>query len=91
MHIIITGIHTEVGKTLASAVLTFLLQADYWKPLQSGSLENSDSHQVHRLSGATCHPEAYQLSYPLAATKQQSVKEFLFKITALSFLKQTNL
>ena len=67
MHIIIAGIHTEVGKTLGSTILTSLIQADYWKPIQSGSLEHSDSHQVHMLSGATCHPEAYRFSYPLAA------------------------
>ncbi|AHK63352.1 ATP-dependent dethiobiotin synthetase BioD [Chlamydia avium] len=66
MQIIIAGIHTEVGKTLASAILTSLLRADYWKPIQSGSLDNSDSHQVQKLSGATCHPEAYRFIHPLS-------------------------
>lgn len=38
-----------MGKTVAAAVLTEALQADYWKPIQAGDLENSDSHKVARL------------------------------------------
>jgi dethiobiotin synthetase len=32
----ITGIGTDVGKTLVSAILTEALQANYWKPVQCG-------------------------------------------------------
>ncbi len=32
--IFITGISTEVGKTIVSAIVTEALQADYWKPIQ---------------------------------------------------------
>lgn len=45
----VTGIGTEVGKTIASAILTEALEADYWKPIQAGDLDNSDSHKVKRL------------------------------------------
>ena len=45
----ITGISTEVGKTIVSAIVTEGLQADYWKPIQAGELENSDSHKVQNL------------------------------------------
>ena len=45
----VTGIGTEVGKTVASAILTEALEADYWKPIQAGDLDNSDSHKVERL------------------------------------------
>jgi len=45
----ITGISTEVGKTIVSAIVTEALQADYWKPIQAGELENSDSHKVRKL------------------------------------------
>jgi len=48
MKIFITGIGTDVGKTIASAIITEALQADYWKPVQAGDLENSDSHKVQR-------------------------------------------
>ena len=43
----ITGISTEVGKTIASAILVEALKADYWKPIQAGDLDNSDSHKIH--------------------------------------------
>ena len=47
--IFITGIGTEIGKTRVSAVLVEKLQADYWKPVQSGELENSDTMIVQKL------------------------------------------
>ena len=46
MKLFITGIGTEVGKTIASAIVTQALEADYWKPIQAGDLDNSDSHKV---------------------------------------------
>jgi len=46
MKLFITGISTEVGKTVASAIVTEALEADYWKPIQAGDLENSDSHKI---------------------------------------------
>jgi dethiobiotin synthetase len=45
----VTGIGTGVGKTLVSAVLTEALQADYWKPVQTGPLEDSDRIMVSSL------------------------------------------
>jgi dethiobiotin synthetase len=47
--IFITGIGTDVGKTIVSAIITESLQADYWKPIQAGELDNSDSHKVKEL------------------------------------------
>ena len=34
--IFVTGIGTDVGKTVASAILCEALEADYWKPVQAG-------------------------------------------------------
>jgi dethiobiotin synthetase len=48
-NIAITGIHTGIGKTIASAVLCEALRADYWKPIQAGTIENTDTMQVCRL------------------------------------------
>lgn len=39
----ITGIGTDVGKTIVSAIVVEALEADYWKPIQAGDLDNSDS------------------------------------------------
>lgn len=46
MKLFITGIGTDVGKTVASAICVEAIEADYWKPIQAGDLDNSDSHKV---------------------------------------------
>ncbi|MDE1207848.1 dethiobiotin synthase [Tenacibaculum larymnensis] len=65
----ITGISTEVGKTVASAIITEALEADYWKPIQSGDLEFSDTHKVEKLisnSKTVFHPNSYALQTPMS-------------------------
>jgi len=52
----ITGIGTEVGKTVVSAIVTEALNADYWKPIQAGDLQNSDTHKVKRF---VTNPNSY--------------------------------
>ena len=65
MKIFVTGISTDVGKTVVSAIITQALQADYWKPVQAGDLDNTDSDKVRRwISGGTVFPEAYRLNTP---------------------------
>ncbi len=49
MKLFVTGIGTDVGKTIVSAILTEALEADYWKPIQAGDLGHSDSHKVRAL------------------------------------------
>jgi dethiobiotin synthetase len=46
MKLFITGIGTDVGKTVAAAIITQALEADYWKPIQAGDLAYSDTHKV---------------------------------------------
>ncbi len=76
MKLFITGISTDVGKTIASAIIVEALQADYWKPIQAGDLEHSDTHKVQSLITNTqsqFHPNSYALQTPasphLAAAK----------------------
>ena len=57
MKLFITGIGTDVGKTITSAIVTQALEADYWKPIQAGDLDNSDSHKIQRYISNDCHPE----------------------------------
>ena len=66
--IFVTGIGTGVGKTLVSAILSEYLSADYWKPVQSGDLNDSDSMQIRKLcsSQVLIHPEAYKLAWPIS-------------------------
>ena len=63
----ITGIGTDVGKTVVSAILSEALHATYWKPVQAGDLNNSDSIKIKDLtSNVTLHPEAFKLSEPIS-------------------------
>ena len=65
--VFVTGIGTDVGKTIVAAILTEALQADYWKPIQCGSLELTDTERVKRLVESKqtfFHPEAYRLKTP---------------------------
>lgn len=65
----ITGIGTEIGKTVVSSILTEYLQADYWKPIQSGDLHFSDTMKVQSLisnAKSYFHPERYRLNSPLS-------------------------
>jgi dethiobiotin synthetase len=67
--IFVTGISTGVGKTIASAIFTEALQADYWKPVQAGDLDNSDTDKVKSLisnSKTKFHPCSYELKAPLS-------------------------
>jgi dethiobiotin synthetase len=65
----ITGIGTGIGKTIVSAIITEKLEADYWKPIQSGDLDESDSLKVNSLISnkkTTIHKEAFKLNRPLS-------------------------
>ncbi len=67
MKIFVTGIGTDVGKTIASSIITESLEADYWKPIQAGDLDNSDSHKIQRYISndkTLIHPNSYKLNTP---------------------------
>lgn len=65
----VSGIGTGIGKTLVSAILTEALEADYWKPVQAGSLYNTDTDIVKNLISNTqssFHPETFRLTRPMS-------------------------
>ncbi len=76
----ITGIGTGVGKTVVSAYLQLALGADYWKPVQAGDLDFSDTDRVQSYTGlpaARYHPERYRLHTPASphyAARQDGVE-----------------
>ncbi|CAN5696365.1 dethiobiotin synthase [soil metagenome] len=88
MSIIVAGIHTGIGKTICSAVICQALGWDYWKPVQAGDLENSDSVFIRKnVNNPSCfiHPEAYRLSVPssphyAAAADGIEIKRELIKL-----------
>ncbi|MES2575476.1 MAG: dethiobiotin synthase [Bacteroidota bacterium] len=67
MKLFITGISTDVGKTIASAIIVEALQADYWKPIQAGDLDNSDSHKIKSYISneqTVIHENSFKLNTP---------------------------
>lgn len=67
MKIFVTGISTDVGKTIASSIIVEALEADYWKPVQAGDLDNSDTHKVQsRISNEKTRffENSYKLNTP---------------------------
>ena len=65
----ITGISTEVGKTVASAIITEALNADYWKPVQAGELDYCDTKKVKQLisnNKSQFHDNAFALNTPMS-------------------------
>ncbi len=67
MKIFITGISTDVGKTICAAIVTEALQADYWKPIQAGDLLCGDADKVAKFLSndkSIIHPNSYALKTP---------------------------
>jgi dethiobiotin synthetase len=62
----VTGIGTDVGKTVVSAIIAEALEALYWKPVQAGDLAFSDSHKVEKYcsENVEIYPEKYRLKTP---------------------------
>ena len=87
MKLFITGIGTDVGKTIAAAIVVESLTADYWKPIQAGDLDNSDTAKVRKFvanSTSQYHDNAYQLKTPASphyAAQIDGIEIDLDKIT----------
>ena len=77
--IFVTAIDTNIGKTIVSAILCKALGADYWKPIQCGDLDNSDTLKVKRMTAnypGRIHPEAFALKHavsPHSAAQKEGV------------------
>ena len=65
--VVITGTDTDIGKTIFAAALTAALGASYWKPVQAGLADGTDSETVAWIGGvdlARILPERYRLEIP---------------------------
>ena len=61
---VVTGTDTGIGKTVFAAALAGATRAPYWKPIQSGLEDETDSEVVARLANVAILPEAYRLNTP---------------------------
>ena len=89
----ITGISTEVGKTVASAIVTEALEADYWKPVQAGELDNSDTHKVERFisnSKSVFHSNSYALKTPMSPHAAAEIDGIYINLKDISAPKTNN-
>lgn len=66
MKVFITGTDTHVGKTLISSWLALHTGFPYFKPIQTGTKEGSDSVEVQKLSHTKIYPESYAYQEPLS-------------------------
>ncbi|BAB54502.1 dithiobiotin synthetase (plasmid) [Mesorhizobium loti] len=86
--VVVAGTDTGIGKTVFSAGLAGLLDGFYWKPVQSGLDEETDSEVVARLSGLPAGrvlPEAYRLQSPLSPHRSAEIDGVAIKAADLSF------
>lgn len=89
----ITGIDTEIGKTIVSAVLTQYLKADYWKPIQSGDLHHTDTDKVKnwvKNPDTVFHPESYRLNSPMSPHASAAVDGVEIKLANFKLPESQN-
>ncbi len=90
--IAIAGIHTGIGKTIASAVIAEAIGADYWKPVQAGA-EERDAVTVQQLltNGETrVHKEAIVLSQPMSPHAAAAIDDIVVDYTKFIWPQSKN-
>ena len=91
----VTGIGTGIGKTLISAILVRALNADYWKPVQAGFENGTDSDFIENsVSGVVIHPEVYRLQMaasPHIAAREEGLEISIENIAEKMPTKKRNL
>jgi len=91
--IFITGIGTDVGKTITAAIITEALQADFWKPIQAGDLHLTDSMKVQQLVSnpkSVFHASAYDLQTPASPHYAAAIDEISIDIKKINRPKTKN-
>mgnify|MGYP000925971143 FL=1 len=93
MTLFVTGIGTDVGKTIAAAIITEALHADYWKPIQAGDIDNSDSHKIEKYLSNTqskIHQNSYLLQTPASPHLAAKLDGIVIDLKKIKEPKTTN-
>ncbi len=93
MKLFITGIGTDVGKTVVSAIITQALEADYWKPVQAGDLDQSDMHKIKAYvsnSKTKFHENSYALNTPASPHYAAEIDGIVIDLTKILEPKTKN-
>ena len=89
----ITGIGTDIGKTIVSSIIVEALKADYWKPIQSGDLSFTDTMKVQSLitnSTSVFHQESYKFVNPLSPHAAAALEETRIDLERIKSPETTN-
>ncbi len=89
----ITGIGTDIGKTIVSSIIVEALKADYWKPIQSGDLSFTDTMKVQSLITNTTsvfHPESYKFINPLSPHAAAALEDTRIDLERIKSPETTN-
>lgn len=91
--IFVTGIGTDVGKTVVSAIVTEALQADYFKPVQAGDLHFTDTDKVRQLISndkTVFHRSAYSLKTPASPHAAAALEQLVIEREKIVLPKTDN-
>ncbi len=88
----VTGIGTDIGKTVVASILVEALNGDYWKPIQSGNSEYTDADFVREftLHHQTIYPEEYLLKEPVSPHFSAYLEEKTIDIQNITLPKSSN-
>ena len=91
----ITGTDTDVGKTLVSSWLLLHLESySYWKPIQCGSLEFSDTDfvkQITKLPEKSFLKPIYEFKAPLSPHEASRLESVNIEINKFKLPQKKNL
>lgn len=80
----ITGIDTDSGKSIVSAILAQSMNADYWKPIQAGRPTDSDFIKENT-QGIKVHPEGILLEHPMSPHASAELENKQISLDHLAF------
>lgn len=83
MNYFVTGIDTDSGKTLVSAILCEALGADYWKPVQAGlPLDRETVRSLVSDPAIILHDEQYFLKFPASPHAAAKLEDIAIEMNA---------
>ncbi len=91
MKIFITGTDTNVGKTLISSWIALHTGFSYFKPIQTGTRDGSDSFEVQKLSDTKIYPEVYAYKDPLSPHLAARIENNTIDIEKILLPEEKNL
>jgi dethiobiotin synthetase len=88
MNYFVTGIDTDSGKTLVSAILCEALSADYWKPVQAGlPLDRDTVKSLISDPAITLHDEQFFLKFPASPHAAAKLEDISIELESFTLPK----